>query len=190
MNPSRSPVKSCALTLAGRLRGKSGDCMPKKLLPGASSFSQWSRRSFLKASLATTVLPKIRAVASVPEARKHLPPIPTVHDLAGDQLVHVWRDLYNSPATQNEYGYVQATKSVSGLTALSIPPYGCCGVPDTPWSPGFLLSCELFLNGRILISYPDGGDEVAYTWHPHRVVRETQADGLKFTTEMFMPPKR
>jgi len=26
-----------------------------------------------------------------------------------------WRDLYNSPTTQNEYGYVQASKSVSGI---------------------------------------------------------------------------
>jgi hypothetical protein len=46
------------------------------------------------------------------------------------------------------------------------------------------------LNGRILISYPDGGDEIAYQWHPHRIVRETRADGLKFTTETFMPAKR
>ena len=164
--------------------------MPKKISPGASSFLPWSRRSFLKASLATTVLPKIRAVASGAEARKHLPPIPTVHDLAGDQLVHVWRDLYNSPATQNEYGYVQATKSVSGLAALSLPPYACCGVPDTPWSPGFLLTCELFLNGKILLSFSPGGDQIAYRWYPHRFIRETEVDGLQFTTETFMPAKR
>src|SRR6266568_4874402 len=164
--------------------------MPKKLLPDASLFSPWSRRSFLKASLATTVLPKIRALASGPEARKHLPPIPTVHVLAGDQLVHVWRDLYNSPATQNEYGYVQATKSVSGLTALSLPPYACCGVPDMMWSPGFLLTCELFLNGKILLSYLPGGDQIAYRWYPHRFTRETEVEGLRFTTETFMPAKR
>jgi len=112
-----------------------------------------------------------------------------VHDLSADRLVHRFRDLYSSPTAQNEYGYVQAAKSVSGITALSLPPFGCCGVPDTPWSPGFLLSCELFLDGQILISYP-GGDEIAYTWHPHRIVRESQADGLKFTTQLFMPAKR
>src|SRR5437879_4714120 len=110
MNRFRSPVRWCALTLAGRLRDKSGGCMPKDILPGASSFSPWSRRSFLKASLAATALPKIPAAVPGAVKRKHLPPIPTVHDLAGDQLVHVWRDLYNSPATQNEYGYVQATQ--------------------------------------------------------------------------------
>jgi hypothetical protein len=110
--------------------------------------------------------------------------------LAGARISHRLRDLYSSATTQNEYGYVQAAKSVCGLTALSLPPFGCCGVPDTPWSPGFLLTCELFLNGRILLSYAPGGDEVAFQWYPHRFLRETQADGLKFTTETFMPTKQ
>jgi len=150
----------------------------------------WSRRSFLQASLATAALPRIPASVSARTARKHLPPIPTVHDLAADRLVHTWRDLYNLPTTQNELGYVQATKSVSGLTALSVPPFACCGVPDTPWSPGFLITCELFLNGKILLAYSPGGNTLAYRWLPHRFVRETQAEGLKFTSEAFMPAKR
>jgi len=147
----------------------------------------WSRRSFLQATLATAALPRIPASVSARTARKHLPSIPTVHDLAADRLVHTWRDLYNLPTTQNELGYVQATKSVSGLTALSVPPFACCGVPDTPWSPGFLITCELFLNGKILLAYSPGGNTLAYQWLPHRVVRETQAEGLKFTSETFMP---
>jgi hypothetical protein len=102
----------------------------------------------------------------------------------------VWRDLYQLPTTQNEYGSVQAAKSVSGITALSLPPYACCGVPDMPWSPGFLLTCELFLNGRVLLSCSPGGDRIAYRWYPHRFIRETEADGLQFTTETFMPSKR
>ena len=150
----------------------------------------WSRRSFLQASLATAALPRIPASVSARTARKHLPSIPTVHDLAADRLVHTWRDLYNLPTTQNELGYVQATKSVSGLTALSVPPFACCGVPDTPWSPGFLITCELFLNGKILLAYSPGGNTLAYQWLPHRFVRETQAEGLKFTSETFMPAKR
>jgi hypothetical protein len=149
----------------------------------------WSRRSFIKAGLVASAFPKIPQHAPTPAKRDHLPPVPTVHDLAGDRLVHSLRDLYSSPTAQNEYGYVQAAKSVSGITALSLPPYGCCGVPDTPWSPGFLLTCELFLNGRILLAYSPGGDEVAYRWFPHRFVRETQAEGLKFSTETFMPAK-
>jgi hypothetical protein len=148
----------------------------------------WNRRSFLKAGTAAAALVgwhPAKTLAS-PRVRKRLPAVPTVTDLAGDRLVHKFRDLYCSPTAQNELGYVQATKSVSGVTALSLPPFACCGVPDTPWSPGFLLSCELFLNGRILLAYP-GGDEIAYRWFPHRVMRETKVDGLKFTTETFMP---
>jgi hypothetical protein len=150
----------------------------------------WSRRSFLKASLAATAIEKIPAMDLAPRQPSHLDAFPTLRDLAADRLVHRFRDLYSSPTAQNEFGYVQAAKSVSGLTALSLPPYACCGVPDTPWTPGFLLTCELFLNGRILLSYSPGGDEIAYQWFPHRFVRESQAYGLKFATETFMPANR
>lgn len=153
-------------------------------------FVHWNRRSFLKAGIAASTLPVIPLTANAKTPRSHLPPVPTVHDLAGARLVHAWRDLYQSPTTQNEYGYVQATKSVSGLTALSLPPFACCGIPEMPWSPGFLLTCELFLNDRILISYAPGGDTIAYQWFPHRFVRESHVDGLKFATETFMPSKR
>src|SRR5882724_7697885 len=157
----------------------------------SSPFSpNWSRRSFLKAGMAATALPTIPLSLAGQSLHKRLYAIPNVHDLAGTRLVHTWRDLYNSPATQNEYGCVQASKSVSGLTALSLPPFACCGVPDMPWSPGFLLTCELFLNGRLLLSYSPGGDTIAYQWFPHRFVRESQVDGLRFTTETFMPSKR
>src|SRR5258708_5307256 len=161
-----------------------------QILVKGQSYVTWNRRAFLKAGAALGVSSRLSRRLSPSRTRTHLPAVRTVHDLSGDRLVHRFRDLYSSPTTQNEYGYVQAAKSVSGITALSLPPFGCCGVPDTPWSPGFLLSCELLLNGRILISYPDGGDEIAYQWHPHRIVRETRADGLKFTTETFMPAKR
>ena len=153
-------------------------------------FSPWSRRSFLKAGIAASALPQIPIPIAAATARKHLPPIPTVLDLAGSRLVHAWRDLYQSPATQNEYGYVQASKSVSGLTALSLPPFACCGIPEMQWSPGFLLTCELFLNGRLLLSCTPGGDTISYQWFPHRFVRESQVDGLKFTTETFMPSRK
>src|SRR6266436_4283341 len=159
---------------------------PDEILKGI-----WNRRSFLKAGTAAAALAGLHPANALgsPQVRKPLPRVPTVADLAGDRLVHKFRELYCSPTAQNELGYVQATKSVSGITALSLPPFGCCGVPDTPWSPGFLLSCELFLNGRILLAYP-GGDEIAYRWFPHRVMRETKVEGLKFTTEMFMPAQQ
>ena len=50
----------------------------------------------------------------------------------------------------NEYGYAQVGKSVSSITAISFPPYACCGPPETEWSPGYLLTCELFLDGRFV----------------------------------------
>lgn len=150
----------------------------------------WSRRSFLRASFASAALPAIPGAMASPVERKALPPVPTVRDLASDRLVHAWRDLYNLPTTQNELGYVQAVKSVSGIMSLSVPPFACCGVPEMPWSPGFLTTCELFLNGRILISYSPGGDTLTYQWFPHRFVRETEAEGLRFTSETFMPAKR
>jgi len=148
-----------------------------------------TRRSFLKASMAATALSAVApAVAAKPDGP--LARIPTLTDLAGARLSHRMRDLYSNLTTQNELGYVQAAKSVSGITALSLPPFGCCGVPDTPWSPGFLLTCELFLNGRVLISYPDGGDQLAFQWFPHQLLRETEVDGISFTTQTFMPAKR
>jgi TAT (twin-arginine translocation) pathway signal sequence len=143
----------------------------------SSSFSDWSRRSFLKAGLAASALPTLPRSLASQASQRYLPAIPTVKDLAGSRLVHAWRDLYQSPTTQNEYGYVQASKSVSGLTALSLPPFACCGVPDMMGSPGFLLTCELFLNERVLLSSSRGGDTIAYQWFPHRFVRESRVDG-------------
>ena len=117
-----------------------------------SAFLDWSRRSFLKAGIAATAVPIFPRCLASETARGHLPEIPKVGDLAGSRLVHAWRDLYQSPTAQNQYGYVQASKSVAGLTALSLPPFACCGIPDMMWSPGFLLTCEIFLNERILLS--------------------------------------
>jgi hypothetical protein len=87
----------------------------------------------------------------------------------------------------NEWGYAQVGKSVSAITAIAFPPYACCGVPETAWSPGYLLTCELFLNGRYLAiaGAPEGN--VEYQWFPHRVIRKQTAERLEFTTCMFLP---
>ena len=68
----------------------------------------WSRRSFLKTGFAAAALPAIPGSLAAQSAARHLSAVPNVSDLAGSRLIHAWRDLYNSPATQNEYGYVQA----------------------------------------------------------------------------------
>ena len=162
------------------------------------------RRSFLKLSALSTALP-LAAPASVVAGRgaassgaeqtaapkgELLPAIPKPADLASDRLVHHFRDLFAPPPAQNEAGYLQATKSVSGITAITFPPLSCCGIPEPPFSPGNLITCEIFLNGRILTSYPPPAGEVAYTWYPHRIVRETLVEGLRFKTETFLPSKQ
>jgi hypothetical protein len=115
---------------------------------------------------------------------------PSLSAMAADRLTYQFRDLFNCPAAMNELGYVQVGKSVSAITAISCPPYVCCGMPETAWSPGYLLTCELFLNGRFLaIAAPPDGN-VDYQWFPHCVVRGQTADRLRFTTKLFMPSKR
>jgi hypothetical protein len=148
------------------------------------------RRSFLKAGTIAAALASadLRSTATV--TPRELPSIPVPADLKGDRIVHSMRDLFQQLTTQNEWGYAQAAKSVSGISAISFPPYACCGIPEMPWSPGFLLTCEIFLNGRLLASFPEPGDRVAYTWYPHRILRECRVEGLHFATETFMPSQK
>ena len=150
------------------------------------------RRTFLKMGTAGAALAAAgRAALGAPAApQKSLECPPTLRDLAADRLTYHFRDLFNCPAAMNELGYAQVGKSVSSMTAIACPPYVCCGAPETAWSPGFLLTCELFLNGRFLaIAAPPEGN-VEYQWFPHCVIRTQTADRLRFTSRMFMPGKR
>src|SRR5580704_12434686 len=149
------------------------------------------RRTFLKLGAAGTALaainPPIGGVSI--GAKRRLSSPPTLADMAADRLTYRLRDLFNCPVAMNEWGYAQVAKSVSGITAISFPPYACCGVSETAWSPGFLLTCEIFLNGRFLaIAAPPDGN-VEYQWLPHCVVRSQTADNLQFSTRMFLPGK-
>ena len=116
--------------------------------------------------------------------------IPTPADLASDRLVHHFHDYFNAPQGQNELGSFAVHKSVSGITAIAFPPFACCGIPEMAFSPGNLVTCELFLNGEILANYPAPGGNVAYTWYPHKVVREMRVAGLSIVTETFLPSKQ
>ena len=170
-----------------------------------------NRRSFLKvgAALPVAVSPSSSLGGAVPSpsgavqplggpvssGHKTLPAIPESKDLASHRLVYEYSEIFSPPPAQNERGYCKATRSVSGITAILFPPYSCCGAPSIPTpggevSPGNLITCELFLNGRILSSYPLPEARVAYTWYPHCIRRETQAGGLRFTTETFMPARQ
>lgn len=42
--------------------------------------------------------------------------------------------------------------------------------------PEAMTTCELYLNGRLLNSYPPPAGRVAYTRYPHRVPRETEVE--------------
>ena len=83
-----------------------------------------------------------------------LPAVPAPADLASNKLVHHFRDLFNPPLAHNEWGCLQAAKSVSGITAIYFPPFACCGTPEIPFSPANLITCEIFVNGQILTSFP------------------------------------
>jgi hypothetical protein len=165
--------------------------------PTSIELGSLDRRSFLKLGAISTALPgaasaEVNKGATAPTSGagqggavqgELLPPLPKLADLASDRLVHHFRDLFNPPAAQNEWGYLQATKSVSGITAISFPPFICCGTPAIPFTPGDLVTCELFLNDQILYSHPYPAGEVAFTWYPHRIVRETLVQGIRFTTQ-------
>jgi hypothetical protein len=137
------------------------------------------RRSFLKVGAISAALPLASSAKESggqapaagkrsPDERELLPSVPTLRDLASDRLVHHFRDLFNPPEAYNEWGRLKAAKSVSGIYAISFPPYACCGVPEMPFSPGHLLTCELFLNDRILNHWLGATGPVTYRWCPQR----------------------
>lgn len=144
------------------------------------------RRNFLKASAGAVALaagaPPLRGLRPTPR-----PAIPSLEDLASVRMTHGFMELFNLPIAMNDWGYAQTVKSVSAISAIAFPPYACCGVPSIPWSPGYLTTCELFVNGRLASISDDPGQAVTYQWFPHRVVREQAVDGLQVRTSMFLP---
>jgi len=171
-----------------------------------------NRRSFLKVGAASAsgplggspllgfsgkALPRFEPEAALGEPAsgtdKILPVVPKSKDLAGERLVYQYDEIFSTPPAQNEAGFCQATKSVTGIAAILFPPFSCCGDPPIPTpggdiSPGNLTTCEVFLNGRMLASYPRPEAKVAYTFFPHCMVREAAAQGIQFVTHTFLPP--
>ena len=147
-----------------------------------------NRRTFLKLGGSAAIL--VVQKSGLGSERAKLPTIPTLSGLASIQIKHVYSDLFNQPVAMNEWGYSQAAKSVSAVTAISFPPYACCGIPDVSWTPGLLISCEIFLNGQMLSICSPPGNEITYQWFPHCVVREQLVDGLRFCTKLFMPVRQ
>ena len=144
------------------------------------------RRTFLKTSAASAAVaagtPGLGAIAP-----RTLPAIPSLAGLASVRAPHGFMDLFNLPMAMNDWGYAQTVKSVAGLNAIAFPPYACCGIPDVPWSPGYLRTCELFINGKFAALSNDPANAVTYQWFPHRVVREQSFEGLHIRTTIFLP---
>ena len=143
------------------------------------------RRTFLKlggAGAAMLASPALAAVKTAP------PRLPTPEDLASAEMEFGFTDLFQMPVFANEWGYGQASKSVSGVTGITFPPFACCGVPDVTWSPGLLTSCEISVDGQLLAIAP--GNRVKYRWLPQRVDREQMYQGLRFRTRTFMAVKQ
>jgi hypothetical protein len=146
-----------------------------------------NRRTFLKVSgSAVAVAAQARALPSVPA----LPAIPSLSDLGSIRMSHTFMELFNLPIAMNDWGYTQTVKSVSAITAIAFPPYVSCGVPDTPWSPGLLSTCELIVNDRLVSLSNDPVRAVTYQWFPHCVVREQTIDSLRVRTTLFLPPNQ
>jgi hypothetical protein len=147
-----------------------------------------NRRSFIKVSAGAAAL-AARANA-FPALPRNLPPVPSLRDLASIRMPHTFMELFNLPISMNDWGYAQTVKSVSGITAMAFPPYACCGVPDIPWSPGLLNTCELIVNDRLASISDDPAQAVTYQWFPHCVIRDQTVDGILFRTTMFLPPEQ
>lgn len=145
-----------------------------------------NRRNFLKASAGAASLaagaPPLHALQAALR-----PAIPGLDDLASVRMTHGFMELFNLPIAMNDWGYAQTVKSVSAISAIAFPPYACCGVPSIPWSPGYLTTCELFVNGRLASISNDPQQAVTYQWFPHRVTREQVVDALQIKTAMFLP---
>jgi hypothetical protein len=147
------------------------------------------RRTFLKLSAATAAAALERnAFSAGTDGDRLLPGIPRLRDLASIPITHTYFDLFNLPVAMNDWGSAQVVKSVSGISAIAFPPYACCGVPEIAWSPGFLTTCDLFVNDQLLAVCAPPGNRITYTWFPHCVVREQIADELRFRTTLAMPP--
>jgi len=143
------------------------------------------RRSFIKTAAGVTLLAgnPIRIVLAKPRFSN----VPALSELASVPMTHGFLDLFNLPIVMNDLGYAQCVKSATAVSAIAFPPYACCGIPDVAWSPGFLVTCELFVNDRLLATSGLPDEAVTYTWHPHRVVREQKAEGLNIRSQLFLP---
>jgi hypothetical protein len=120
-----------------------------------------NRRDFLISSSAAWAAAGISSPLNAASSNP-LPSIPSLAELASIRMSHGFMELFNLPIAMNDWGYAQTVKSVSGLNAIAFPPYACCGIPNIPWSPGYLRTCELFIDGRFAALSDSSTDAIVY----------------------------
>lgn len=100
--------------------------------------------------------------------------IPTVNDLKSDKLIHKFGDVFNPPGITNFHGTCQADIDITGIRSFNFPPL----------TNSDRVTGSLFLDGWF---FPSLNKEIAFTWYPDKIVRETAADGLHFKSTTILP---
>jgi hypothetical protein len=101
--------------------------------------------------------------------------IPTLADLASDELTHRFEDTFNPPGLTNMLGAAQVDHDLVAVRSVNFPPL----------TSGDTISGVLFLDGRLFRSL---GVAVSVTWRPDRVVRRARVGELELETTTVCPP--
>ena len=150
----------------------------------------FNRRSFLKGGGATAALTLHRHQVPWRRLALHCDPFPPSTDLASDRITHGFRDLYSTPATQNEWGYLKASKSVTELKQSHFLPSPVAASRDTAWSPGTLppVSCILVAS-LLLVPHHSPARQATYGIRIGLSVRLWQKDPSHLRLIPSCPPK-
>ena len=101
--------------------------------------------------------------------------IPTVDDLAADEIRHHYDDMIAPMGLTNFLGTVAVGHDLTGIYAATFPPI----------SQGLALTAVLFVDGRVFESF---GVPVAHAWRPDRVVRSAELEGLRIQSTTVCVP--
>src|SRR5687768_9948584 len=101
--------------------------------------------------------------------------IPTLSDLAGDDLTHRFEDTFNPPGLTNFLGTAQVDHDLVAVRSVNFPPL----------TSGDTITGQLFLDGRLFRSL---GAPVTVTWRPDRVIRRARVGELELETTTVCPP--
>lgn len=101
--------------------------------------------------------------------------IPTVDDLAADEITHHYDDMIAPPGLTNMLGTVVVGHDLTGVRGVCFPPL----------AQGSAATAALFLDGRLFESL---GVPITHTWRPDRVVRRAAVGDLTIETTTVCVP--